>query len=268
MAYNTYTNVWDKRTLNVSEAALKPGPDPQHSDPDPTPEYQQMTPMWVNSAGAPLLPEEIEAATRARSLQTGDGPVDETPQSHFYGRGVGPGLSTIESQDTMAPYHEDDQGSVAANAWVAYPDRDDTAGSPGVDIYFGEPGNGASPETLKFEEEGVGAPYDKGVSRIGRWTRRYRNRTIDMHRYPVDMRPLTPRAAYIAPHQPTIGIEGNQLDSPFDTAATYRAGTMDQFVPQVVRRQPRNWAEPLSTDGTGDEQSTSAQSYGLRTYGL
>jgi hypothetical protein len=267
--YDRYSGAWDRRTEAPEQVALKPQPDPQHLTPDPDPNNTGFTPMWVNSAGAPLLPEEIEAATRARQLATGLGPVDNTPESHFYGRGVGPGLTTLEAQDVMGPYHEDDQGAVAAHAYVAMVDRDDAPGSPHADLTFGEPGNGASPESLRMLETGVGAPYDKGLSREGRWFRRWRNRTIDMHRYPVDMRPLTPRTAYIAPNQPAMSNDRRtQIDSPFATAATYHAGPSDSFVQQVVRRQPRNWADPLSTDGTRDEAGLAAQSYGLRNYGL
>lgn len=269
MAYNRFSGSWSKRSEAPEEVPLKPGLDSQHVTPDPDPNNTGFTPMWVNSAGAPLLPEEIEAAMRARTLPTGDGPVDNTPESHFYGRGTGPGLTTLQAQDVMGPWHEDDQGTVAANAWVPMVDRDDAPGSPHADLTFGTSGGGASPESVRMLETGVGAPYDKGLSREGRWFRRWRNRTIDMHRYPVDMRPLAPKTAYIAPAMPAMAdANRTQLDSPFATAATYAAGPNDRFVQQVVRRQPRNWADPLSTDGSRDEGGAAAQSYGLRSYGL
>jgi hypothetical protein len=267
MPYDRYSGAWARRSETPEQVPLKPAIDPQHLTPEPTPEFTGMTPLWVNSAGAPLLPSEIEAATRAKSLPTGDGPVDNTPESHFYGRGTGPGLTTLQAQDVMAPWHEDDQGTVAANAYVAMVDRDDAPGSPHADLTFSDPGNGASPESVRMLETGVGAPYDKGLSREGRWFRRWRDRHIDMHRYPVDLRPLTPKVAFVAPAQPAMA-DPTQLDSPYATAATNHMGPRDTFVQQVVRRAPRNWADPLSTDGSRDESGPAAQSYGLRTYGL
>lgn len=268
MGYNTYTSggSWNRRIETPQEVPLVSQRDPQHLTPEPDPNNTGFTPLWVNSAGAPLLPAEVEAQLRAKTLPTGTGPVDDTPQSHFYGRGVGPGLSTIESQDTMGPWHENDMGTPAVLAWSPMVDRDDAPGSPHADLTFGSNGEGASPESVRFQETGVGAPYDKGLSREGRWFRRWRNRAIDMHRYPVDMRPLVPKTAYIAPASPPPA-NAMQLDSPFATAATFHAGTQDTFVQQVVRRTPRNWADPLSTDGSRDE-TAAAQSYGLRTYGL
>lgn len=267
MAYDRYSGSWASRSEQIPDVPLKPPVDPQHLTPDATPEFTGMTPLWVNSAGAPLLPDEIAAATRNGALPSGIGPVDDTPQSHFYGYGTGPGLTTQESQEIMGPWHENDQGSVAAHAYVAMPDRDDVEGSPSAMIITDVAGNGASPETLRFQETGVGAPYDKGLSRLGRWQKRYRQRIIDMHRYAVDQRPLVPQVATIARPQPVMAGP-TQIDSPFDTSVTYQAGTSDRFVQQVVRRQPRNWADPLSTDGTRDEASAASQSYGLRTYGL
>jgi hypothetical protein len=265
VAYNRYSG-WGKRTEQDPEAPLKPGTDTQHVFPDPTPEWAAgIPPLWVNSAGAPMLPDEILAVQRARVPATGLD-LDQTPVSHFYGRGTGPGLTTQEAQDIMGPWHNDDTGVVAYEASVPMVDRDDRAGSPSALIIDDQPGYGASPETLRFREEGVGAPYDGGVSRVGRRLQRWRDRYIEMHRYDTERRPVTPKTAYVSQAQPAATNPG-QLDSPWPTSTTYYAGPMDKFVPQVVRRIPRPSGEPLATDGAY-QASEAYQNYGLRTYGL
>jgi hypothetical protein len=265
VAYDRYSG-WGRRTEQESEAPLKPGTDTQHVYPDPTPEWEAgIPPLWVNSAGAPLLPDEVIAAQRARVPATGLD-LDQTPVSHFYGRGTGPGLTTQESQDVMGPWHNDDTGVVAYEASVPMVDRDARPGSPHVDfIDYGARG-GASPETLRFKEEGIEGPYDGGVSRVGRRMQRWRDRYIDRHTYETERRPVAPKTAYRTQAQPSPD-NPTQLDSPWPTSATYYAGPMDKFVPQVVRRLPRPYGEPLATDG-GYQASEAYQNYGLRTYGL
>jgi hypothetical protein len=256
---------WARRTQVDTAAPLKPPVDPEHIAPTATPEYQDMSPLWVNSAPAPLLPVEFEPQATP-GLPTGLGPVDHTPVSHDYGVGVGPGLTVLESQDQMGLWHQDDQGAVAEHAWVAAVQRD---GQPHLEVSYDQQLSGDSPQTLQLERSGIGQPNDPEATLRGpaRRFKRWYDRYIDMHRYPTDRRPLTPKHAYMAPPQPAVP-NGTQNDSPWPTSVTFRTNPQDRYVVPVMRRTPGSWDADATTDGTASALAGASTSYGLTSYGL
>ncbi len=254
-----FSGAW-ARLVQSPQAPLVTDRDPEHTTPTGAPEFVAETPDWRSTAPAPDLPDDIAGETPDAAMATGYGPVDHTPESHDFGVGIGAGLTTLESQDRMAGWHNDDRGAPAALAYHAPIMRD---GTPHVDLVYDTPGAGDSPGTLELERTGVGAPSDGGNSHISKRTQRWYDRYIDMHRYPVTMRPVTPRFARPNPSVPAVP-NGTQGDSPFPTAPGFWAITPDRWVVPTVRRTPEPWDQNMATDGTGQP----AAGYGLSTWGL
>jgi hypothetical protein len=256
--------MWARHNQVDPTVALKPGPDPEHLQPTDNPNYVHMTPLWAASAPTAVLPLEFTDLPNPE-LATGIGPVDQTPMDHAYGVGVGPGLTTLQSQDRMGVWHSTDTGAVAVHEYVHPIMRD---GQPHVAIIPDEVGAGDSPSTLQLERTGVGQPNDpeaRRAARIKRWYDRY----IDMHRFEPAMGPVTPKYARPNQPQPGDGITGTQYDSPFDTSVTYLGSKAnDRFVAPLVRRAPGPWDMGLADDGTAQTIIGAASDYGLPQWGL
>jgi len=258
------TGAWAARTLVPNPPPYQAPIDPEHLTPTDNPEYVHEAPMWQATAQMPALPEDLLANPGAH-LATGIGPVNMTPEDHEYGVGVGSGLTTLESQDRMAAWHNDDQGAVAAHRWVHPTDRD---GTYHAEMYTDVPGDGDSPATVALERTGVGAPSDEGRSRLGRWQKRWWNRQIDMHRYAVEYGPVRPQYARPNPARGDVS-PGNQLTPPYGNSIAYDGSKpQDRFVTQVVRAQPDDWAADQATDGAANNLLGYQQQYGLTVWGL
>jgi hypothetical protein len=261
------TGGWALRVKQPPAFALQEQPDPEHMTPTDNPEYVHTTPQWQATTHMPGLPDELLASPNPE-LAIGIGPVDQTPESHDYGVGVGPGLTTLESQDKMLPWHSDDQwGHVAAESWVHATDRD---GSWNLAEILDERTPGDSPETVRLKAQGVGeaandpeAQTRRAPSRYKRWVDRY----IDMHRYDSVPGPVKPQ--YAVPNPPRgPHTEADQLVPPYGNSVAFLAGPQDRFVGQNVRRAPDDWAANLATDGSGSDVTGSIDSYGLPSWGL
>lgn len=248
--YSRYASWGRKAATPTPLVPLKPPVDPEHLTPTEDDPDRYGNALWQESApGAPYLPDDM-VAVPVGSPVGGGGPVDHTPEDHSYGVGVSPGLTQAESRALMLPWHEDDQGAVAARQWQPTTDRQPGEG-PHAAVLYDTPGDGDSPETLQYERTGVGQSIDP-FARVGKRIKRWWDRYIDMHRYGVEYRPMVIRNAYTGREQPPVP-DGTQLDSPWPTPGPFRA-TADAFVNPQLRRTPSPWDEPLTTDGMGTSE--------------
>lgn len=261
MVYSKYA--WAKASAPMPSVPLVPGPDPEHLNPTSNPDLAAGQQLWVASTPAPTLPDSLTAEPFGTPIG-GGGPIDRTPEDPGFGVGVGPGLTTLESQDVRGTLMSQDMGAVAARQYQALTDRD---GTYHVDIIPDTPGDGASPATLVYKQTGVGQPIDP-FARLGKRIKRYWDRVIDMHRYEVHPRPMYQVYASTVATRPAVA-NGNQLTSPF-AAFIPGGGTPDSFVAPQDRRVPGDWAAPIVTDGSGQPLSGSGSlaDYGLSAWGL
>jgi len=248
---------WSKPAGDPLQVALKPHIDPEHLTPDPVDLSPQ---LWQSNAIAPTMPEYMmDGDGTGAVIVGGGGPLDHTPADRSRGYGPNPALTTLEAQDLRGTLHSEDLGAYAAHVWQPTTDRDQTG--PHVDIVYDTPGEGDSPQTLQLQRTGVGQPNDP-YARTGRRIVRWWDRTIDMHWWAPEMRPMRTRNAYNAPAQPAVP-DGGQLDSPFATAVTAFLGSPDSFVAPQERRTPGAWDTEMTVDGT-----SSTSPYGLSAWGL
>jgi hypothetical protein len=257
-----YTGAWAQRAATPTPAVpLKPGPDPEHLTPTDNIDVAAGNPLWVASAPAPDLPTALTAEPFGTPIG-GGGPIDMTPDDPNFGVGSGPGLTTLESQDIRGFLMSDDRGAVAARHYQASIDRD---GAPHVAIIPDVPLDGDSPQTNELQRSGVGQPNDP-FARTGRRIKRWYDRYIDMHRYPVEQRPMYVVNASGSREQPAVP-GGTQYDSPWATPGPYRA-TPDSFVSPQVRRTPQPWDVPMTGDGTAMQLAGDPGAFGLGSWGL
>lgn len=268
MAGQSITGGWARRNVVKVPAALVPPIDPEHMHPTDNPQYVGMNPVWQENTAAPALPDEVlgQQAWQEAPVAPGIGPVDHTPEDHAYGMGTGHALTTLEAQDLRMEWHNDDQGAVAAQAWVPEKDRD---GTPiRVDL-VDQLADGDSPATLQLGRTGIGQPNDPEATarQPSRRERRWWDRYIDMHRYDAIPTPVQPQYA-----RPTPGREavpnGNQLVPPYGNNVAFppsQSLTPDKFIVQTVRRIPGDWVDMQATDGTEQVLQAGTQ-YGLTTW--
>lgn len=262
----SYSGMWSRTNRVDGPVPTHADIDPEHLDPsDDMSRYPVVNQLWQASAPAPDLPPELYPAG-APELPTGLGPVVWGPQDPSWGLGAGPALDTLQAQDTAAPWHNTDDGSVAVQHWVPMREFDDRPGSPHLDEIDDMIGDGESPKTLQYKRTGVGQPNDPNA-RLAKRIARWRDRWVDMHRYEVVYPPIGDRNAYNAPHQPPVP-GGGPNTSPYPTTATWYVGPHDRFVPTLVRRAPGDWAEPESSDAAAESSAGAATAYGLTSWGL
>lgn len=255
MAYNKYA--WSKPAAPTPRVPLVAPIDPEHLTPTPNPDQVTGSQLWVESTPTPTLPDSLTAEPFGTPIG-GGGPIDRTPEDPSHGVGVGPGLTTAQSQAVRGALMSEDLGAVAARQYQATIDRD---GTRNVAIIPDTPGQGESPDTIALRyRTGVGQPNDPGA-RLAHRIKRWMDRVIDMHWYEPSYRPAT--AVFARPVNPHPAVaNGNQLTSPF--AAFVPSGTPDTFVAPQERRSPVPWDQPLATDGiTGITTD-----FGLPTWGL
>lgn len=255
MAYGKYS--WAKSSAPTPAVPLVAAVDPEHLTPTPDPNLLVGSQLWVASTPAPTLPDVLTAEPFGTPVG-GGGPLDLTPEDPSFGVGVGPGLTTLESQDIRGQLMEQDLGAVAARQYQPMIDRD---GTRHVAIIPDTIGDGDSPNTLQYERSGVGQPIDP-YARLGKRIKRWMDRYIDMHRYEVRPRPMYAHYASTVAEQSAV-VNGNQLVPPFARFGSM-AATPDSFVAPQERRSPVPWDQPLTTDGI----PAPATGFGLPTWGL
>jgi hypothetical protein len=261
-----FTGAWATRTRAPEQAPLHPQRDPAHMTADPRDPNlgPGQTPDWKSSVDAPGLPEALEPGTFAPELGTGYGPVDRTPfGDHGYGLGAQPGLSTLDNQDAAGPWHNDDQGTVAAESYVHPVMRD---GAPHVAWIPHEPEPLDSLRQVDYQRRGVGAPHDPNA-RLGKRLKRWYDRRINFHRYAVEMQPSGLRYAHPSPERAPV-MNGDQTTSPYPNAAAQYSGPQDRFVLPMARRKPGNWVEEQTEDGTSATLAGAPSGYGLTNWGI
>lgn len=251
---------WERRNTVGVTVPLVPGLDPEHATPTDNPEFVQSAPTWQSTVNQPFLPEELFADPRPAELATGYG-TDETPEDHSYGMGIGPGLTTLESQDRSGMWHEQDHGTVFAETWTPMIDRD---GAPHLAIIPDPIGEGDSPATVDLQRTGVGAPSDGGLSRRAKRQKRWYDRYIDRHMWGVEQSPYAPKSARQVPSRGAVPAGGPGV-SPFPNNAAFDVGSPDRFVAPLVRRIPGAWDETLATDGSAQVGDV-GNAYGLTKF--
>lgn len=249
-----YTGSWAQRAhTGPVMVPLVAAIDPEHLNPTANIDVVTGTPLWVDSSAAPTLPSGYTSETIAAPIG-GGGPLNLTPNDPDYGPGPGHGLTDAQSRAIMGPYHELDQGAVAAHQWVSPIIH---GGTPHVAIIPDTPGDGTSPQTLQYQRTGVGEPNDP-FARTGRRIKRWVDQFIDWHRYEVERRPIYSRNAYTAQLQPPVP-DGTQYDSPYSTPWPF-AATPDSFVLPQDRQSPGTWNDP---DPAGNHSEYALPSWGL-----
>jgi hypothetical protein len=258
-----YTGAWKRAAVGVPKVRLKPDPDPRHAgtdthgaaDPGTQPAY------WVQDTMVPAIPQDW-LGDQYTQLPTIHGVIDLTPQDHGHGMGVGHGETTLEAQDIRTDWHGEDLGNVEAREYQPQNTRE---GSWNVVVLEDNRNDGNSPGYPQTRyDRGVGVASDP-FARTGRRILRWRERTIDMHRWDPEGRAAVARFAYSAPAQPAMP-NGNQYTSPEPTLVRFGqagVGTPDQYVTPVQRRSPRPWDETQTADGF-----TGGTGYGLTQWGL
>jgi hypothetical protein len=246
------SGAWKKRTQTVRRVRLVAPIDPRHSTPEET-----QDPNYVDTTGAPALPEDVEGGQFTQQ-DVKSRYVDLTPP----GEGVGdlPGYDQASAREVSRIAHSRDYGAVSARLYAPAVDRD---GTYNVSIVTNHDNAGDSPETLQFERTGVGSPndpYARSNKRIVRW----RDRTIDMHWWGVEQRPKPIRTAQGSRELPPVPNR-TQWVSPF---AAGRIEHPDNWQPAQERRAPREWGERTTTDGGEADAMSAASAYGLTMWGL
>jgi hypothetical protein len=256
MAYSRYS--WGQVPSTPYEAVpIQAAPDPEHSNPTDT-QYVNMDPIWrENPIGAPTLPLSYTAGDGVAAIVAPGGPIDNTPRSHAYGVGVGPGLTLEQAAEIRDEWGNVDQGDLAARQWVPMTDR---IGQTTAALLSDEPGHGDSPQTNLLKITGVGGTDDPYARTGKRLQRDWSGWRWDMHRYAVEQRPQSYRGALPPKAQPAVG-GGNQYNSPYANQASGFGliGPADQFVVPQERRVPEPWDQKLTQQGTvyAAEQVTS-----------
>jgi len=259
-----FTGLWAAQTRDRVQVPLHPPRDREHLDPSPDPNLMPgQTPDWVQTAQAPTLPEPLEGGVPDAPLATGYGPVDHTPFDHSYGSGVQPGLSTLENQDVMGVWHNDDQGTVAAEHY-AHPKMRD--GAPHVAWIDHEPEPVDSFGQVEYQRRGRGAVHDPNAP-LGKRLKRWYDRRINFHRYAVEMRPYDPRYAHPSPDRAPMQ-NPDQIVSPYGNAKHAYSGPADRFLLPMARREPGDWVEDQISDGTPGQLAGAPDGYGLTRWGL
>lgn len=258
---------WSRPSSPTPAVPIVAAIDPAHATPEP-----DANPIWRDGTMAPSLPDTLVGDLGGGPIG-GGGPVDVTPGQHAghspdpvgippgrsqFGVGSGPGLSTLESQDVRGDLMGRDLGAVDSRRYQPMTDRTDGSG-PWSAVLTDEPGHGDSPAQIQHELTGVGAPDDP-FARTGKRVTRGWSRNIDMHRWPVQYRPMLVKQAKIAQPQPASPV-GNQFTRPYDSAATYNPSTPDSFVAPMERQSPAPWDAGMTV-------STPVNDSGLPVWGL
>lgn len=255
---------WVNRTRDSQLAPLVTDRNPEHLNPSPDPNLPPgHTPTWQQSAGlVPTLPDDVVARDADPVLATGWGPVDHTPDDRDYGLGAQPGLTTMQNQDLRGVWHGDDQGTVAATHYVHPKTRD---GAPHAAWIDHEPEPVDSMAQVEYQRMGVGAVHDPNAVR-GKRLKRWFDRFIDFHRYPVELRPYAPRFA-----EPTqardAAADRDHTVSPYPNATAAYSGPSDRFLMPQMRRTPTNWVEGQIGDGSAETVMGVEAGYGLGSWG-
>lgn len=262
--FSGFSGAWAAQSQNRTIVPLHPQRDPQHLDPSPDPNLMPgQTPDWVQSANAPTLPEALDGGVADPPMPTGYGPIDHTPFDHSYGLGIQPGLSTLDNQDIGGVWHNDDQGTVAAESYVHPVMRD---GAPHVAWIDHEPEPVDSMGQVEYQRVGVGAVHDPNAVR-GKRLKRWYDRFIEMHRYGVELRPYAPNYAHPSPER-LPAQNADQVVSPYPNAAAAYSGPPNRFVLPMTRREPQDWVTSQTEDGTSETLYGAATHYGLPSWGL
>lgn len=250
-----FTGAWRKQTITQPSVPLVQPIDPEHL----TPENEQDA-NYVDTTGAPYLPTDIEDGQYVQT-NVPSRYLDRTPLDPNFGVGDLPGVSYAEARRISGIAHQLDTGAVAAREHEPAGRRE---GTYEVLRVQNEPLDGASPETVAIRwQTGAGSPYDPDARRNIRITR-WRDRTIDMHWWTEQMRPLPVANAKTSR---TLPVVENRTASNLSPYAGNVIEHPDNWQTPQERRAPRTWDEGMTTDGT-EPNPLAAQAFGLTMWGL
>lgn len=246
MAYNRYG--WGTVPVEAyTTVPLQAAPDPEHSRPTDQ-QFVHMEPIWREGGQpAPSLPYALTASDGVGRIVAPGGPIDQTPRTHSYGVGVGPGLTQGEAAEIRDQWGNVDRGDLAAHRYHPMTDR---VGATRAELLDDVPGQGDSPSTNLLKRTGVGGTDDP-YARVGkRLQRSWPGFRWDMHRWDVEQRPQRYRGAQVPKAQPAVP-GGNQYNSPFANAASgfHLTQPTDQFTVPQERRVPEPWDQQLTQPG-------------------
>lgn len=254
-----YRGGWARANVPTLEVPLKPPVDPEHLAPHPDVDVPPNAfALWSSTVSSPALDGQV-LGDDPYQLPVPGGPVDQTPEDHSFGMAGGNGVTQLQAQQLRAAAQAAGgvYGAYEAHAWEPMVVRD---GDPRLAVIPDTAGDGDSPATVELRNRtGVGVASDGGNSRLASRQKRWYDRFIDMHRYPVVFRPMYLRNAKGTPSVPAIA-ERNQLASPFPRNVF--SGTRDSFVAPQERRTPVPWDQPITHDGA-DLAEAALPSWGL-----
>ena len=248
----SYSGAWKRSTLPISKVPLKPGLDPEHAAPVDEPE-----PTWQDQTGAPQLPTEWSGVTYEQ-LPAPSAYVDRTPVSHEVGVGMLPGVDQETAQFVGGRARSVDLGAADARDFERPSYQED--GSTHTDV-VSRPLDGTSPQTLLYQEKGVGVSIDPDA----RSNRSIRRRPTgpaqyDSRWYADQMRPRYQKQAKGSAPASAPVAGRSVFNSPEAKNVIMRP---DNWADPIIRRSPSDWDQPAETD-----QQVGGADFGLGRYGL
>ena len=248
-----YTGAWKRRaSMPVAPVPLKPGIDPEHYRPTDEPD-----PQHLDLTGAPILPDEWAGGHLIQPFIPSEY-VDLTPLSHEEGVGFLPGVDQETAQRVGGRARSEDLGAMDARDFERPLYQED--GSAHAEIVHA-PLDGASPQTLQYQEKGVGVGIDPHARSDRRITRRPTGPAVfDMRWFGEEMRPRFVKNAQGSRVRPPV--PGRQVNTP--TEGSGRILRPDNWAAPIVRRSAPQWDQAATTD----EEIPTTGNFGLGSWGL
>lgn len=249
---SSYSGAWRRQTLPAARVARHPEIHPEHATPVDVPD-----PTIADLTGAPQLPTEWSEG-QYEQLPVGSLFVDQTPVSHDAPIGALPGVDLETAQALAGAARSVDLGAFDQRKWER--PRYQETGSGHTEIVSGD-NQGDSPETLRYQEKGVGVGIDPDA-RSNRGIRRQATgpAVIDMHWYGSEMRPRYAQTAQGSTVRPAV--PGRQNNTPLEGAGTILRP--DNWAAPVVRRSAPQWDQAHAED----TQAAGPADFGLGSWGL
>lgn len=246
------TGGWKRRAVRgAQDPPRHPGIDPEHASPVDAPD-----PTMGDLTGAPGLPAEWAGGQYLQGPVASEY-VDLTPVDHMHGLGALPGVSLEDAQARAGrvrseDWGADDQRSFERPRYQEHGRRHTEMVSQGL--------GGASPETLRYQVEGVESPIDPHARHNRRVARWHEPGPVDMHWYGPEKRPRYLKTATGSRERDAVPARTQHV-SPFGAGRIERP---DNWAPAVVRRSPRDWSESSAVDAAPQPGAD----FGLGSWGL
>lgn len=210
------TRAWDRDDHTAKDS----NPGARHNSWDPA-QGMSATPTGITTV------QDSWSVDESRAVQ-----IDQTPQDHADGLGIGGGLSTEQSMAANAAAHKVDRGATAARRFLA-PEAED--GTYRADLEAQPEFQAGQPADLRFKMQSD--PEISPNARMGNRVVRVLNRVYKTMRWESDHRPLYVTNAYSGGDQAPVAGGANAV-SPYSSLARLVRNTPAD--PQL-RRTPPSW---------------------------